>query len=190
MTPPQSPPASHKLRPRPRQQVEADCSRVLIAGWRSSSLLLLLVLSISILFSLQPTLANSLTRARRIARQRTFERSQNSTTSGTEMKSTSNSTQSKRISLSASSNQQQKRFKTSLNNLQLGSVRLADSNNNQPSNDINNNTISGSSDEPIESHQRNVNSINGTIDLSQYGQSDVDRLYGDALLVYFKNFNE
>lgn len=37
---------------------------------------------------------------------------------------------------------------------------------------------------------RNVNSINGTIDLSQYKANDVDRLYGDALLVYFKNFNE
>lgn len=37
---------------------------------------------------------------------------------------------------------------------------------------------------------KNVNSINGTIDLSQYEQSDVDRLYGDALLVYLKNFNE
>lgn len=37
---------------------------------------------------------------------------------------------------------------------------------------------------------RNVNSINGTIDLSQYKSNDVDRLYGDALLVYFKNFNE
>lgn len=38
--------------------------------------------------------------------------------------------------------------------------------------------------------RRNVSSINGTVDLSQYEQQDVDRLYGDALLVYFKNFNQ
>lgn len=54
--------------------------------------------------------------------------------------------------------------------------------------DLNNNSIET---EPVQPNRRqNVNSINGTVDLSQYSQADVDRLYGDALLVYFKNFNE
>lgn len=60
------------------------------------------------------------------------------------------------------------------------------------SNDVNNNIISVSDEAANQQQhwQRNVSSINGTIDLSQYGQNDVDRLYGDALLVYLKNFNE
>lgn len=56
-----------------------------------------------------------------------------------------------------------------------------------PSNDLNNNTIYTTD---VVEPRRNINSVNGTIDLSQYEQSDVDRLYGDALLVYLKNFNE
>lgn len=55
-------------------------------------------------------------------------------------------------------------------------------------NDVNNNTVD--SGLVLVEPRRNVNSVNGTIDLSQYEQSDVDRLYGDALLVYLKNFNE
>lgn len=55
-------------------------------------------------------------------------------------------------------------------------------------NDVNNNTVD--SGVVLVEPRRNVNSVNGTIDLSQYEQSDVDRLYGDALLVYLKNFNE
>lgn len=65
-----------------------------------------------------------------------------------------------------------------------------DLNNNSPniaSHDINNNTIQVDSNQH---NNRNVNSVNGTIDLSLYANSDVDRLYGDALLVYLKNFNE
>lgn len=62
------------------------------------------------------------------------------------------------------------------------------------SSDVNNNTLSGTDDVNNQLYQqqwqRNINSVNGTIDLSQYGQNDVDRLYGDALLVYLKNFNE
>lgn len=59
-------------------------------------------------------------------------------------------------------------------------------------NDMNNNSIdSGSTNGHLaQTWRQNVNSANGTVDLSQYSQSDVDRLYGDALLVYFKNFNE
>lgn len=66
-------------------------------------------------------------------------------------------------------------------------------NNGNAANDLNNNMIATDrSDDRLASPawRRNVDSINGTIDLSQYQQSDVDRLYGDALLVYFKNFNE
>lgn len=61
--------------------------------------------------------------------------------------------------------------------------------------DLNNNTIS-LDDDSRRGQQRHrprqnvVDSVNGTVDLSQYQQTDVDRLYGDALLVYFKNFNE
>lgn len=67
-------------------------------------------------------------------------------------------------------------------------ANTTDVNNNNESTataDINNNTISGSS-----SSSNQVNSVDGTIDLSQYANSDVDRLYGDALLVYMKNFND
>lgn len=81
---------------------------------------------------------------------------------------------------------------------------ISDSNNNNISgaSDVNNNTISTvgeptlqvynaqASGDGQQSWRRNVNSVNGTIDLSQYEQNDVDRLYGDALLVYLKNFNE
>lgn len=92
---------------------------------------------------------------------------------------------------------------------------ITTTNNNNPQridpNDINNNLISNNPNElgnhkynkqqssdinlptPINEPpywQRNVKSINGTIDIRQYEQSDVDRLYGDALLVYVKNFNE
>lgn len=88
-----------------------------------------------------------------------------------------------------------KRFKSSLNSTLTGQARSSgdDLNNNNSthldSNDLNNNSImSGRADQPT--WRRNVDSINGTIDLSQYQQTDVDRLYGDALLVYFKNFNE
>lgn len=76
----------------------------------------------------------------------------------------------------------------------------SDNNNNNDdsasTNDVNNNTISGSSGQVDNNHKhqrhqsRIRNSVNGTIDLSEYEQSDVDRLYGDALLVYVKNFNE
>lgn len=68
-----------------------------------------------------------------------------------------------------------------------------------PTNDVNNNTIANLDNEfnsidGASQSQRALpvvsSSVNGTIDLSQYGQSDVDRLYGDALLVYLKNFNE
>lgn len=58
-------------------------------------------------------------------------------------------------------------------------------------NDLNNNAIQtevSANQQP--NWRRNINSINGTIDLSEYAQNDVDRLYGDALLVYLKNFNE
>jgi hypothetical protein len=55
-------------------------------------------------------------------------------------------------------------------------------------NDLNNNSIDTQGARPT--RRQNVSSINGTVDLSQYSQEDVDRLYGDALLVYFKNFNE
>lgn len=62
------------------------------------------------------------------------------------------------------------------------------------SSDINNNTLSGADDASNQLYQpqwqRNISSVDGTIDLSQYGRNDVDRLYGDALLVYLKNFNE
>jgi len=71
---------------------------------------------------------------------------------------------------------------------------LIDINNNSRPNlvpyDVNNNTIGSASDQADQTWRRNVTSVNGTIDLSQYGQNDVDRLYGDALLVYLKNFNE
>lgn len=153
-----------------------------------------------------------------INRRKRFDNSQsNSTTSSsstvpssssslTAMRAGSNSTTSsshKRTSGSSSS--QLKRFKTSVEGIQLGSIRLTDrtpsssiqsnhlNNNNSTDNDndINNNTILSSSDSyESQGYQRNINSINGTIDLTQYGQNEVDRLYGDALLVYFKNFNE
>lgn len=79
------------------------------------------------------------------------------------------------------------------------SSRTSDANNNNNNNtvvseslDINSNIISIDKTDDMAKFvpARNINSINGTIDLSQYEQSDVDRLYGDALLVYFKNFNE
>jgi len=59
-----------------------------------------------------------------------------------------------------------------------------------PTNDVNNNSIPISPPMQASNWRRDINSVNGTIDLSQYEQNDVDRLYGDALLVYFKNFNE
>lgn len=87
-----------------------------------------------------------------------------------------------------------------LSNQNVTSNGLADINNNNEfglrnqsnPNDVNNNIISVSDEAANQQQQwqRNVSSINGTIDLSQYGQNDVDRLYGDALLVYLKNFNE
>lgn len=64
-------------------------------------------------------------------------------------------------------------------------------------NDTNNNNLSAPINETLEIHDhvidqrpRQVTSINGTIDASQYNNADLDRLYNDALLVYFKNFNE
>lgn len=63
---------------------------------------------------------------------------------------------------------------------------------NQVDNDLNNNSIASddNNNNSGPSWRRNVNSLNGTVDLSQYERNDIDRLYGDALLVYFKNFNE
>lgn len=166
-------------------------------------------------------------RTRRHPNLRVSEEQNNSTTIAKEMKLvTQNSTgigQKRSInSQPLNNNNHLKRFKTAVDSIQLGSIRLFDqinnnesaastgnsrlqitinnndlnnnNNNNTWSNDINNNTIESSSDNLIveqqTSIQRNISSINGTIDLSQYGQNDVDRLYGDALLVYFKNFNE
>lgn len=57
-------------------------------------------------------------------------------------------------------------------------------------NDMNNNSIDTEGGGAQPSWRQNIDSVNGTVDLSQYNQNDVDRLYGDALLVYFKNFNE
>lgn len=69
--------------------------------------------------------------------------------------------------------------------------------NNNTNNDLNNNNtlITEPNEVNVGDSWRNnpavvSRSVNGTIDLSQYGQNDVDRLYGDALLVYLKNFNE
>lgn len=67
--------------------------------------------------------------------------------------------------------------------------------NNDTSNSLKTSGLQKSHDLPMQISEppywrRNVKSVNGTIDLSQYEQSDVDRLYGDALLVYVKNFNE
>lgn len=82
------------------------------------------------------------------------------------------------------------------------SLSLYDSNNNNNNNnhltsppnpnDVNNNSIQTSmaQSSQTDNWRRDISSVNGTIDLSQYEQNDVDRLYGDALLVYFKNFNE
>lgn len=131
--------------------------------------------------------------------QQQYSRSARSRRNSTAEEMSNNSTQ-KRVQLSSQSNNQLKRFKTSVESIRLGSVRLSDfqeressrfsSDSNNNSININNNTIPSSSDLDERPPQRNINSVNGTIDLSQYGQSDVDRLYGDALLVYFKNFND
>lgn len=86
-----------------------------------------------------------------------------------------------------------KRFKSSFR----GSATQNDLNNNSPSSSHLANTASNEiqvDSEEITNQprnwRRNVSSINGTIDVTEYQQNDLDRLYGDALLVYFKNFNE
>jgi len=61
---------------------------------------------------------------------------------------------------------------------------------NNSTNDVNNNSLATGPPVYRANWRRDINSVNGTVDLSQYEQNDVDRLYGDALLVYFKNFNE
>lgn len=64
-------------------------------------------------------------------------------------------------------------------------------------NDTNNNSIVAGKEDDISNNiehssswRRNIDSVNGTVDVSMYERNDIDRLYGDALLVYFKNFNE
>lgn len=86
-----------------------------------------------------------------------------------------------------------KRFKSSFR----GSAVSNDLNNNTPSptnsTNVASNEIQVDGDEIINQPRNwrtNVSSINGTIDVTEYQQNDLDRLYGDALLVYFKNFNE
>ena len=99
---------------------------------------------------------------------------------------------------SNSSNTSHQRFASSAITSRSSSLSLHDDDNNNSNNnntdrmtnnldDVNNNSIHSGNQS---GWRRNISSINGTIDLSQYEQSDVDRLYGDALLVYFKNFNE
>lgn len=88
-----------------------------------------------------------------------------------------------------------KRFKSSFK----GSAAPNDLNNNSSSSSSNNSTNLNHNDIQVDledipnqprNWRRNVSSINGTIDVTEYQQNDLDRLYGDALLVYFKNFNE
>ena len=64
-------------------------------------------------------------------------------------------------------------------------------------NDTNNNSIEARKEDDINNNieppgnwRRSIDSVNGTVDVSLYERNDIDRLYGDALLVYFKNFNE
>lgn len=128
--------------------------------------------------------------------------------SSNNMRSTGNNNKPKRSAQAsanrtgANSSSPVKRFKSSfpINHLILTEPhRLGVLVNRQPnatssSNDINNNSgdinNNGIPDVGAERYRNHIKSVNGTIDLSQYEQSDVDRLYGDALLVYLKNFNE
>lgn len=119
-----------------------------------------------------------------------------SSTTSNNMRIELNSTKRPAGSQNVARGMHKKRFKSSLNSTfaEQPQVTSNDMNNNNrilnlATNDImNDNTIALGRSQSA--WRRNVNSVNGTIDLSQYEQSDVDRLYGDALLVYFKNFNE
>lgn len=149
--------------------------------------------------------ADAAVRQGRFENQRAIRMRRNSTQESSIMKSRQQNSQinQKRTSTVFNSTQQ-KRFKTATSGINLGSIRLSDSqnliafesrtsrndlNNNSDVNNNNNPSANSIDDRPV-GRSVNVNSVNGTIDLSQYGQNDVDRLYGDALLVYFKNFNE
>lgn len=74
------------------------------------------------------------------------------------------------------------------NNSTAASMTRKSSNSEQEASDLNNNLIPSAGREL--GARPNINSVNGSIDLSEYSQTDLDRLYGDALLVYLKNFNE
>lgn len=124
----------------------------------------------------------------------------------------------KRPELKSAGQSKVKRFRTNLSNVRVTN-RVSEIMNSQESissnssallynsyyNDINNNNSTNQQDDvnnnivqidpypgnsTAQTWTRNVDSINGTVDLSRYGQNGVDRLYGDALLVYLKNFNE
>lgn len=71
-------------------------------------------------------------------------------------------------------------FEDSLASFTTNSANLNDDNNNSNLN------ISSST----AYWQSNVNSVNGTVDLSLYSETQRNILYDDALLVYLKNFNE
>lgn len=116
----------------------------------------------------------------------------------------------KRTSASNSTSRAPKRFRTAAAEFHLqtmgtnpgSSMANLDLNNNnaaiderknisrrQQASDLNNNLIPSLGQQELAS-RRDISSVNGTIDLSEYAQSDLDRLYGDALLVYLKNFND